>query len=382
MADDDRIYVRLCELLAARPSINELGLVVTTDEQQLPADLQSVNEAKFDEFPKQPFLLHGDKLGVAFWATPHIFTSAMRRFKGQRKHKEWLDAPELLSEVQMATSIVVLINAECYSAWNCRKKILSRSNSMTNMKKEIHLLNLVFSKHPKSGEGWAHRRWVAERLLSVETDPSAVAIFLNEELAVCAQSCDIYPKNYFSWSYRHWVCTKLDMENLARELQSMCQWIAMHVSDHAGFHHRQYVVLQMRSMGSVDLDQLLSSEWEFVRDIIARYPGHESPWHYRRFLLAFTVELLGVQYERVMSTIREEVSAVQMAIEDDEIARAENQRLFARRYLAWACMLMPKDRNGNYSELYEHALRASEELRIQGAPCYRSVLVERSPAGN
>ena len=57
-----------------------------------------------------------------------------------------------------ATRAIVLINADHYTAWN-RRKALVTAGRLCRLD-ELRLLDLVFSKHQKSQEAWAHRRWV------------------------------------------------------------------------------------------------------------------------------------------------------------------------------------------------------------------------------
>jgi protein prenyltransferase alpha subunit repeat containing protein 1 len=53
------------------------------------------------------------------------------------------------------TTSVLLINPECYAALNVRKELLNRG--FVTPSEELKLMNLIFTKHPKSGEVWAHR---------------------------------------------------------------------------------------------------------------------------------------------------------------------------------------------------------------------------------
>lgn len=83
----------------------------------------------------------------------------------------------------------------------------------------------------------------------------------------------------------------------------------MHVSDHSGFHYRQFLlkslisqtamdasVLQHNSLKNepkdeeatatteeprINLTQLLEEEVEFCTDLINSYPGHETLWCHR-----------------------------------------------------------------------------------------------------
>ena len=51
-----------------------------------------------------------------------------------------------------ATQVVVLINAECYTAWAVRKACLGLGLHSAAL--ELSFLSLVLRKHPKSEEAW------------------------------------------------------------------------------------------------------------------------------------------------------------------------------------------------------------------------------------
>lgn len=77
----------------------------------------------------------------------------------------------------------------------------------------------------------------------------------------------------------------------------MDKWTRTHVSDHCGFHHREFILEQLINRAKVPPDfKTLSQEnaseliplWQkelyFTERIILLYPGHETVWLHRRFL--------------------------------------------------------------------------------------------------
>jgi len=143
----------------------------------------------------------------------------------------------------------VLINADHHTAWNIRKRVLlanleqHQQQGVDGLKQELKLLNLLFSKHPKSGESWAHRRWTLLQLIKTR---QPVSDFVPEELAVCMRSTELYPKNYYAWTHRQWIVQKATNETLLlSELEVLKEWTDRHISDHCGFHHRQCVLLRL-----------------------------------------------------------------------------------------------------------------------------------------
>ncbi|XP_044513299.1 protein prenyltransferase alpha subunit repeat-containing protein 1 isoform X3 [Gracilinanus agilis] len=198
--------------------------------------------------------------------------------------------------------------------------------------KDLHLGKLALTKFPKSPETWIHRRWVLQQLIQENSLPTFVkkenlATFpmervqriVQEEIEVCGEAAGRYPSNYNAWSHRIWVLqnlAKLDIKILLDELSSTKHWASMHVSDHSGFHYRQFLlkslisqtvtdstVLEQNPLVSehisdlpkdddedtsaehhrvVDLSHLLEEEVEFSTDLIDNYPGHETLWCHRR----------------------------------------------------------------------------------------------------
>lgn len=103
------------------------------------------------------------------------------------------------------------------------------------------------------------------------------------------------------------------------ELSSMRPWVSMHVSDHSGFHYRQFLLQELmtalsqappssadrgpahpahpeangelagaeagggqeQQLTSTTLLQLFHQELELCSDLIQSFPGHETLWSHR-----------------------------------------------------------------------------------------------------
>ena len=88
------------------------------------------------------------------------------------------------------------------------KRLLKGSNSLPALLQEIRFLNLLFTKHPKCGDGWAHRHWVVTAALERMADePEAKRdALVGGELRVCARVAETYPKCYYAWTHRQRMC--------------------------------------------------------------------------------------------------------------------------------------------------------------------------------
>lgn len=105
--------------------------------------------------------------------------------------------------------------------------------------------------------------------------------------------------------------TSGSLQLLHDELSSTCAWVSVHVSDHSGFHYRQFLLQQLATelsqapppaassgpahpeangelagaeeapLASTTLLQLVHQELELCADLIRSFPGHETLWSHR-----------------------------------------------------------------------------------------------------
>ncbi|KAM4808556.1 protein prenyltransferase alpha subunit repeat-containing protein 1 [Rhinophrynus dorsalis] len=289
------------------PNIDEIGLIPCP-------------EARYN---RSPIVLVENKLGVESWCIKFLLPYVHNKLLLYRQKKIWLHRDELID----VTCTLLLLNPDFTTAWNVRKELIQ--SGALNPVKDLQLGKLALTKFPKSPETWIHRRWVLQRLLqdhSVLTVVSKDATcpdpgerihgLVQEEMHVCCEAAGRYPSNYNSWSHRIWVLQhlgKLNLKLLVDELSSTKHWVSMHVSDHSGFHYRQFLLksllartlkdaesgvanlfaneqnvgLPREEEGSwepstLDLPHLLEEEMELNRDLIESYPGHETLWCHRR----------------------------------------------------------------------------------------------------
>ncbi|NXK78727.1 PTAR1 protein, partial [Amazona guildingii] len=227
------------------------------------------------------------------------------------------------------TCTLLLLNPDFTTAWNVRKELIL--SGTLNPLKDLHLGKLALTKFPKSPETWIHRRWVLQQLIQENSLPCLVTKgnlgaapverihrLVQEEMNVCSEAAGRYPSNYNAWSHRIWVLQhlgKLTIKVLLDELSSTKYWVSMHVSDHSGFHYRQFLLSSLigrtvtdsnlllqnwmvnvqnprllkeeESAGaaaacaeeqSVDLPRCLEEELELCTELIDTYPGHETLW--------------------------------------------------------------------------------------------------------
>ncbi|XP_045418365.1 protein prenyltransferase alpha subunit repeat-containing protein 1 isoform X2 [Lemur catta] len=304
-----RVVKDITNAFRRNPHIDEIGLIPCP-------------EARYN---RSPIVLVENKLGVESWCVKFLLPYVHNKLLLYRTRKQWLNRDELID----VTCTLLLLNPDFTTAWNVRKELIL--SGTLNPIKDLHLGKLALTKFPKSPETWIHRRWVLQQLIQETSLPSFVTKgnlgtipaertlrLIQEEMEVCGEAAGRYPSNYNAWSHRIWVLqhlAKLDVKILLDELSSTKHWASIHVSDHSGFHYRQFLlkslisqtvtdssVLEQNSLRSepslvlpkdeeaaapteeprVNLPHLLEEEVEFSTDLIDSYPGHETLWCHRR----------------------------------------------------------------------------------------------------
>ncbi|XP_023659021.2 protein prenyltransferase alpha subunit repeat-containing protein 1 [Paramormyrops kingsleyae] len=300
------------------PNIDEIGLIPCP-------------EARYN---RSPIVLVENKLGMESWCVKFLLPFVHNKLLLYRQRKQWLDREALID----ITCTLLLLNPDFTTAWNVRKELAQCG--VLNPERDLYLGKLVLTKFPKSPETWIHRRWVLQQVLrqcrpraAEQKEPGEVELggaqgsppnerlrrVLRDEMKVCAEAAGRYPSNYNAWSHRIWVLQNLAKGNLKilyDELSSMKLWVSTHVSDHSGFHYRQFLMKALvaelsraadASCGpsqdlhrshwpngdgvgpaaaeesrTASVPELFGKELELCTDLIETYPGHETLWCHRR----------------------------------------------------------------------------------------------------
>ncbi|XP_071107699.1 protein prenyltransferase alpha subunit repeat-containing protein 1-like [Haliotis cracherodii] len=296
-------------------------------------DFLPVTEPKHN---KSPLVVVEHKLGLEAWCVKILFRYCYDRLldwrsrEGQAKFAH----PQEVSGLSRA---VLLIQPDCYTVWNIRKDLVEYGD--VTIADDLNLGSLILSKHPKSAETFIHRRWLLHKLLNqclassndsntsnnscqqdgcVNMDAIGVDLLpqvdnhahnnhmlqvavdrdvqgqIQQELSVCRRAADRYPCNYHAWSHRIWTlqhCYHCSIRVLLAELHATQSWAANHISDHSGFHYRQFILNQLLQQADIlrdkfctDAHNLLERELELILDLINSYPGHEALWYHRKFV--------------------------------------------------------------------------------------------------
>ena len=282
---------------------------------------------------RSPIVVVDHKLGLELWSVKILYQYVYHTLMDWRSKKssKFIDPKELVAFTRAA----ILLNPECYTFWNIRKELLESGDIPLN--EDLKLGALVLTKHPKSSETFIHRRWVIQRFIDnhlqssegsnhssssnhdsyvcmdgidlnlssnsaslhngeilIAAPHSEYHAQMKKEMIVCQFAAEKYPCNYYAWSYRIWLlqhCYNMSLHILLNELYSTDKWINNHISDHCGFHYRQFLLDSLGKQSNTLLEQytiqlkdLLMKELRITQDLIAAYPAHEAMWSHRKFV--------------------------------------------------------------------------------------------------
>lgn len=287
MANDSRG----CRLLS------DLNSAFRRDPEIDEYDFLPVPEPKHN---RSPLVLQEHKLGIESWSVKILFQYAYNQLIGWRNNSpptKFLDPNELCS----LTRAILLVNADCSTAWNTRKWLLHRFID--------NCLASSIGSNTSSGSN-ACDRFVNMEAIDLNMDASFNGPnfdnapdlinqpdyneLMRKEMNVCKNAADNHPCNYNAWSHRIWVlqhCFNCSLQVVYGELHSTEGWVTKHISDHSGFHYRQFLLKCLSQQAEKLSEQFLlnyrnivQKEMYLITDLIKSYPGHEALWYHRRYV--------------------------------------------------------------------------------------------------
>ena len=257
-----------------------------------------------------PVVLENHKLGIELWAGKVIFMHGYKKLFSKSTPKVLIrefDPQELLQ----LTRVVLMFNADNATAWNIRKNLIQQEKY--NVKDDLTFSALILSKHPKSPETFAHRKWLflklKDRPVTPFTKQSCVKgttqdqvlsremrDIVDRELEVCTSAARKYRNNYHAWTHRIWLLKTYSFSNariLESELDFTSVWMTENVSDFSGYHYRQVVLSTYHGLmeDNIEKAKILQNCRTLLRDLnsidksIKDFPGHETLWNHRRFIV-------------------------------------------------------------------------------------------------
>jgi geranylgeranyl transferase type-2 subunit alpha len=128
------------------------------------------------------------------------------------------------------------MNPEFYTAWNCRREILSAilESLLDNehhkyILKDLELVNILLRNAPKSYWLWNHRRWLL--------DQSRVPLW-GGEIKLVNYMLDLDARNFHGWDYRRYVIKESKCCTPEEDFSYTSKKIAQNFSNFSAWHYR------------------------------------------------------------------------------------------------------------------------------------------------
>lgn len=297
---------------------------------------------------KSPVLYEENNLGLESWCIKSIYGYAYSELLESRRKKL---SPEELNNLNHLLIGALLINPDIYTFWNTKRDLVEQE--VLNVDREFVFSKLVLSHKSKSNEAFAYRRWLITRILNKFSSVTLNDALIRRELEVTDVAAEKSPNNYHAWNHRMWAFDIISKNHqlaksfIVSELRVNCKWVFSHVSEHVGYHYRQFLLNQIKTYchSFIEFDEYYSAVKKFLEsndninylivlgellgpwdgvngnavscvnyfsvllydlfytlDSLHRtFPDHESVWYYRRSVIHHIVveiyEVLGVKWK-------------------------------------------------------------------------------------
>jgi geranylgeranyl transferase type-2 subunit alpha len=186
-------------------------------------------------------------------------------------------------------------NPEFYSAWNYRKLGVqhnltllqanpdSDSDSIQSIfDQELRLVENALKRNFKSYGAWHHRKWILSKgHSSTDRELRLLDLFQKQD-----------SRNFHAWNYRRFIAGLRNISH-EEELKVTTDMISDNFSNYSAWHNRSVLLselLKERAQGYYPKENVLTEEYEFVRNALFTDPDDQSSWFYHLWLLEQTVK--------------------------------------------------------------------------------------------
>ncbi|KAJ6235440.1 protein prenyltransferase alpha subunit repeat-containing protein [Anaeramoeba flamelloides] len=161
---------------------------------------------------------------------------------------------------------------------------------------------------------------------------------LDKEFLICSRCADIYPRNYYAWTYRIklWKYLPNPLSLLLKELNvTMKQFVKRHLSDYSALNYRQFLLKEIElQLKGEKKDKTVEEQEEgildlyyqellFVSHLQTNYPGFEATWQHRKFVLRYIANKRKKTFFKIDLEVRKEWESIL----EDQVSDLENEDL-------------------------------------------------------
>ncbi|ORY47078.1 protein prenylyltransferase, partial [Rhizoclosmatium globosum] len=203
-----------------------------------------------------------------------------------------------------ATTQILELNPDAYSAWNLRRRVLvalwSQEDINAMAHQDLKFIEKLVRVHPKSYWLWLHRGWILDHMPSPDW---------SRELKLVQMMLDLDPRNFHGWDYRRQVLKKAGKAAVPEELEYSMGKINQNFSNYSAWHYRSKLIPRVfaNESDSKKREAVIEKDFEVVRNAIYTEPADQSAWLYQRWLLGQQEDQYQSRkvWEREMESIRE-----------------------------------------------------------------------------
>lgn len=263
------------------------------------------------------------------------------------------------------------------------------------------LLLFFWLRYTYSPFSWAHRKYVLQQIMITTTmegttrkdetkQTTTMTSLFKEEVRVCREVAERYPKNYYAWTHRRYFLGEIITESLpttisvARKMELLEEewedivtgWLNLHVSDHSAAHYASQILemwtnmqlLQLQQSSSLidgssttstctknssnySLQQLATKVLSQVQALIERNESHETLWILRRMTVRILWNTRDSLVEELTRKEMRSVAAMYLANDDHDGSIAPSSvvedNANALAFLAWLTCVVQQDDDMN-----------------------------------
>lgn len=209
---------------------------------------------------KSPILYEHHHLGLESWCIKSVNHYVCDILFSKRK--QLAENKLLYSEMENLNCFLngaLLINPDVSTFWNMKRELVNSETA--SIEGELHFSKIVLTHKSKSNEAFAYRRWLIKKIImKYAANKSQVPTnLLQDELMVINMASEKSQNNYHSWNHRIWCIEHIanlypNFDNIIFfELNYTKDWISKHVSEHSGYHYRQYLIKLLKESTKITI---------------------------------------------------------------------------------------------------------------------------------
>lgn len=165
-------------------------------------------------------------------------------------------------DTERATVLGSLVGSYDERIWELRK-----THQFQSLDYELHLAHISLTAKPKCEGAFRYIRSLIQNVTDTER--------IKKEVEFARFLIKIRPRNYLLWAHMNWLQQTFSTQS--GDLEWTEQWTKQHPSDSSAFSFLQNIMPK---------DELyLRDAFAMNTKAVLEYPGHESLWYHRRFLM-------------------------------------------------------------------------------------------------